>query len=58
MKVKIKLSKKMFKKKNELIDEVFTLWNSIEPEYCQKLILSMKSRALESLRNKGSHTSF
>lgn len=56
--VKQDLSKYPTKPRNkeELWDRLQTIWDSIEPEYCLKLIDTMPQRVAAVLKAKGGHT--
>lgn len=56
--IKQNLNGKNFTNRNDLIDEVFNIWNRIPKSLCEKLVLSMKKRAREVIIAKGGHIDY
>ena len=46
------------KTRDELIEQVFTIWEGITPELCHNLADSMKNRLKQVLERKGKHTDY
>jgi hypothetical protein len=44
--------------RDELIDQIFTIWDQIELELCQKLLDSMENRLTETVRLRGRSTKY
>ena len=56
--IKQKISDKNFQNKEDLITEVFRVWNNIPVNLCQKLVLSMKKCVKELFLAKGKNIDY
>ncbi|KAI5152179.1 hypothetical protein ENBRE01_2630 [Enteropsectra breve] len=56
--IKMKLSKRKCKNKNELKIQIEEIWNSIPLEYIQKLIMGVHKRSVAVYKAKGGSTKY
>jgi DDE superfamily endonuclease len=56
--MKQRLRGKIFKKKEELKEEILSIWKEITPNFCKKLSGSMPKRVIEVIKSGGWSTSY